>query len=97
MELGIDPIDITRVITSYSTAVAVPVREAGVGLAVRKNAEMGDRGRRFTVKGCEHSATQVRFRGEAAISGLRFSNDAQARVPVPLKPDAERIEWCEKN
>jgi hypothetical protein len=91
LELDIGLIDITYVITFCSTAVEVPVRGAGVGLAVRTNAEMGDRDRRFTVKGCERSATQVRFRGEAAISGLRFSNDAQARVPVPLKANAGRI------
>ena len=48
LELGIGLIDITRVITSYSTAVAVPVRGAGMGLAVRTNAEMRPLGRRFT-------------------------------------------------
>jgi len=48
LELGIGLIDITRVITSYSTAVAVPVHGAGMGLAVRTNAEMRPLGRRFT-------------------------------------------------
>jgi hypothetical protein len=48
LELGIGLIDITRVITSYSTEVAVLVRGAGVGLAVRTNAEMRPLGRRFT-------------------------------------------------
>ena len=48
LELGIGPIDITRVITSYSTEVAVPVRGAGAGLAVRTNAELRPLGRRFT-------------------------------------------------
>jgi hypothetical protein len=97
LELGIGFIDITRVITSYSTTVAVPVRGAPAGLAVRTNAEMGDRDRRFTVKGCERSATQVRFRREAAIGGLRFSNDAQASFswrlparPVPPKANSGR-------
>ena len=48
LELGVGLIDITHVITSYSTAVAVLVRGAGVGLAVRTNAEMRLLGRRFT-------------------------------------------------
>jgi hypothetical protein len=48
LELGIGLIDITCVITSYSTEVAVLVRGAGVGLAVRTNAEMRPLGRRFT-------------------------------------------------
>ena len=48
LELGIGLIDITRVITSYSIEVAVPVRGAGMGLAVRTNAEMRPLGRRFT-------------------------------------------------
>ncbi len=48
LEVGIGLIDITRVITSYSTGVAVPVRWGGGRVPVRTNAEMGDVGRRFT-------------------------------------------------
>jgi hypothetical protein len=48
LELGVDLIDITHVITSYSTQVAVPPRGAGVDLAVRTNAEWHPLGRRFT-------------------------------------------------
>ena len=95
LELGIGLIDITRVSTSYSTEVAVPVRR-GVGrVPLGRNAGVGLVGRRFTEKDGERSAIQVRVRGEAAISGLRFSNDAQASFsgrlparPVPLKARA---------
>jgi hypothetical protein len=48
LELGVGLIGITRVITSYSIEVEVLVRGAGVGLAVRTNAEMRPLGRRFT-------------------------------------------------
>ena len=48
LKLDIDLIDITSVITSYSTAVAVLVREAGVGVVVGRNAELRALGRRFT-------------------------------------------------
>lgn len=50
LELGIASIDITRVITSYSTEVAVLVRRGGGRAVVGTNAEMGLVGRRFTEK-----------------------------------------------
>ena len=46
--LGIGFIDITHVITSYSTGVAVPVRRGGGRVPVGRNAGMGLVGRRFT-------------------------------------------------
>ena len=48
LELGIGFIDITHVITSYSTGVAVPVRRGGGRVPVGRNAGMGLAGRRFT-------------------------------------------------
>jgi hypothetical protein len=50
LELGIGLIDITRVITSYSSGVAVPVRGGVARAAVRTNAETRAVGRRFTEK-----------------------------------------------
>ena len=52
LELGIGFMDITHVITSYSTWVAVPVRRGALWVSVRTNAEMGDVDRRFTEKVC---------------------------------------------
>jgi hypothetical protein len=87
LELGIGLIDITRVITSYSAAVAVLVRGAGVGLAERTNAEMGLADRRLTEKMCGHARRlalspmhRVRFRERDGINGPQLSNGAQARV-----------------
>jgi hypothetical protein len=48
LELGIGLIDITRVITSCSIEVAVPVRGRGVGVVVGTNAELRPLVRRFT-------------------------------------------------
>ena len=103
LELGIGFIDNTRVITSYSTGVAVPVRGGAGAAAVRTNAEMGAVGRRFTDEKSGPKASdsldphRMRFRGEAAIGGLRVSKGAQASFllrlparPVPLKSERQR-------